>query len=1144
MLNLFKSRLFLAGQGLVALIVLVVVLGRIFHWSTTVQLIAIMAILVLGMVMLIVGYVRANKSASAIQGSIRSQAENQRMSVRPDNQAEIEQLQKDLEDAIERLKHSKLGGGRSGKRALYALPWYMIIGPPAAGKTTAIANSGLTFPIGMDAFRGVGGTRNCDWFFSDSAIFLDTAGRYMTEQEDTEEWNTFLQTLKENRRRQPVNGVLVAISIAELADATPDQIEWHASTIRRRIDDLVARLDVTFPVYLIFTKCDLLRGFTQFFGALSRKEREQILGCTLQRNWEADSGLRELFEREFNSIAGALLNWRNEGLGLAMKRAERHLVYVFPLEFASVKEKLTQFVSMLFQPNPYRDTPAFRGFYFTSGTQEGLPIDRVIRAIADRFGFEPAAFEESEQATETKAYFIKDIFEEVIIPDRYLVSRTSRAAVRKRALKSGIAAGALILLVFFVIGSTQAVVRSSTRLGDVREASVAVSQVEITSSDLTEDDLDALESLRALIGGLETPAVFGWGLDRGSNVLDPAKSLLLDKMRDLVDARLFPRLRNRIVTTIAQRIDATGKDSLEEDTKAFLLLTSYTAVLDTVDGTADFLKHRLRSISAEIPSLSDERLEALLGSFVDGIRDRVVDGFSLDRDLLERATRILREPVNATRLYDKLRRDSEEALGFYSLEEMLPAKARYFESNPTIPKFFTQAEWTSFVEEKISEYSATPVRDAWVPWAVDAPEVDPAEFEEQLTSRYLEDYKNEWDRFLRSVRIKRFRDIREAASSMARLADLDESPILWLLSRVSHETLFPSSTLAAAQDLAGADREPRNVVERYFRSLHRLNVTGAQSGETNPSLIQALNSLRSVADDMDSMVGDGAGSADYAARVLRDQGGVLESARRDVQLALTGQSSAVRDNLFERPIVLSWAAVLTSVQSYLDSIWKDEVYDPYRERLEGKYPLSDGEDAPIRDFEDFFRPNGDVSTFVADELARFLQDNRFQARRWQGFGINLSASTRTALERIQSLQETLYVGDNLRWEFVLAPDLPEKPVSVRALSYYLDIHGISQLYQMTPPVDLSITWPRDPDVTLRVSLTDAELPPRQYRGDWAVFKFLRDAEVVRKSSTEYDLKWDMTRNVKAVYHATVQSSRNPFNDPDIFNIVIPSSLGN
>jgi len=986
------------------LIILVIVLGKYFGWSSQVQLIAIIGILLIGIVMLVIGYVRANKSASAIQNSIHSQAEQQRQGVRPDNQAEIEQLQRDLEDAIERLKHSKLGGGRSGKAALYALPWYMIIGPPAAGKTTAITNSGLNFPIGMEAFRGVGGTRNCDWFFSDSAIFLDTAGRYMTEQDDTEEWNIFLQTLRENRRKQPINGVMVAISINELADATPDQIEWHASTIRRRIDDLVTRLDVTFPIYLIFTKLDLLRGFTQFFGALSRKEREQILGCTLPQKWEEESNLRELFEYEFDQIASALLNWRNESLGLAMKRAERHLVYVFPLEFASLKEKLTQFITMLFQPNPYRDTPSFRGFYFSSGTQEGVPIDRVLSAIAGRFGLEPAAFEESEPVTETKAYFIKDIFEKVIIPDRYLVTQTSRAAVRGRFMKTGIAAVTLILLVLFVIGATQAVVRSSTRLGEVRQASIVASQIELGRVDLTDNDKDTFESLQSLIARLERRASFGWGLDKGTDVRDSARRVLLKKVRTLVSEYVFPRLSDRIArTSRLDFVDARRKDSLRENTKAYLLLTSHTAVLDSVEGNAEFLKDRLRSIASELSFLNDERVGSLIDDYVDGlgdcvsedgVRECIVDGFTADDNLVSRASDRLTDEIDEKSLYEELKRDGERHLGFLSLENLLPAKATYFDTRSTISKFFTLAGWRSFVEEKIDEYSEAPVRDAWVPWAMETPQVAPDEFKKGLTDLYLNDYRDAWEDFLRDVRVKTFRDVKGAATSVEMLADPVESPILFLLAKISSETTFPRSGRSRIADgIEGSDRESQNVVEESFQFLH--NLIDTETGETDASLENARSTLSDLGRAMGDLIDNPTAQASFAERVLSSSGDQLSDYLGKIENAF-GQSSAIQGilvNLFERPIFLAWETVLRSVQTNLNSRWDIEVYRLYRSRLEGKYPLGDGNDVRIRDFEDFFGPSGGtVSQFVDAVLSPFLEDNG-EPRKWRTYGINLSANT-------------------------------------------------------------------------------------------------------------------------------------------------------
>jgi type VI secretion system protein ImpL len=101
---------------------------------------------------------------------------------------------------------AKLGGDE--RRNLYELPWYVIIGPPGSGKTTALVNSGLHFPLaaqlGAGAVRGVGGTRNCDWWFTDQAVLLDTAGRYTTQDShatvDKAAWLGFLDLLKTSAR--------------------------------------------------------------------------------------------------------------------------------------------------------------------------------------------------------------------------------------------------------------------------------------------------------------------------------------------------------------------------------------------------------------------------------------------------------------------------------------------------------------------------------------------------------------------------------------------------------------------------------------------------------------------------------------------------------------------------------------------------------------------------------------------------------------------------------------------------------------------------------------------------------------------------------------------------------------------------------
>jgi type VI secretion system protein ImpL len=77
---------------------------------------------------------------------------------------------------------------RGTRGYLYEQPWYAIIGPPGAGKTTALLNAGLRFPlaaeIGREPLPGVGGTRLCEWMFTEEAVLIDTAGRYTTQDSD------------------------------------------------------------------------------------------------------------------------------------------------------------------------------------------------------------------------------------------------------------------------------------------------------------------------------------------------------------------------------------------------------------------------------------------------------------------------------------------------------------------------------------------------------------------------------------------------------------------------------------------------------------------------------------------------------------------------------------------------------------------------------------------------------------------------------------------------------------------------------------------------------------------------------------------------------------------------------------------------
>ena len=108
---------------------------------------------------------RAKKASEQLGGLLEKQTQAPAINTQQNLKAdEVESLRKRMHEAVQQIKTSKLGE-TSGTAALYELPWYMIIGNPAAGKSTAITNSGMQFPLADNSgkvIHGVGGTRNCE----------------------------------------------------------------------------------------------------------------------------------------------------------------------------------------------------------------------------------------------------------------------------------------------------------------------------------------------------------------------------------------------------------------------------------------------------------------------------------------------------------------------------------------------------------------------------------------------------------------------------------------------------------------------------------------------------------------------------------------------------------------------------------------------------------------------------------------------------------------------------------------------------------------------------------------------------------------------------------------------------------------------
>ena len=496
--------------------------------------------------------IQAARSASALEKAIAAQGAQQALNARPERRAEIQELQKQVQGGIAALKTSKLGGKKGGAAALYSLPWYMIIGPPGAGKTTAIKHSGLVFPFqgaGGGAVRGVGGTRNCDWWFTNEAILLDTAGRYATESDDRDEWMAFLAMLKRYRTRRPINGVLVAINIAELIDANEQQIEAMGKKLRARIDEVMTQLQMVVPVYMLFTKCDLIAGFNEFFGEMRKSDRAQAWGATLKLDMnKANPG--KIFDDEFEGLRKQIHGRALKRLATERNREAREKIYQFPLEFAGVKRNLSELIAATFAINAFQGTPIFRGFYFTSGTQEGRPLDRVLGRMGQAMGIRPPETA-VQQVVESKSYFLHDVFMNIVFPDGSIAARSASEIRRQRLMRVAISASAFSLAVIVAWPGVNSFFNNRELLKTTLERIKEAEAIDWASHDPPAPKLDRLAPLLDRLKEIDgyrkdLPFRLKWGMYQGEVVDGPAVAEYVKVMQTAMVSPVKQKLEARL----------------------------------------------------------------------------------------------------------------------------------------------------------------------------------------------------------------------------------------------------------------------------------------------------------------------------------------------------------------------------------------------------------------------------------------------------------------------------------------------------------------------------------------------------------------------------------------------------------------------
>ncbi len=1087
-------------------------------------------------------------------------------------QMEIEELRDKMNKAIASLKSSELGVHHRGNAALYALPWFMIIGPSAAGKTTLLRNSGLSFPYasGDDIdIRGFGGTRNCDWWFSNEAVLLDTAGRYTTEQDDHEEWLAFLSMLRKHRRRQPLTGAIVAISLSDLLTADIQEREKHVKIIRDRINELTSRLGCIFPIYIVFTKCDLLYGFSSYFADLTPKERDQVWGGWLGH--EADDNISEAFARKMDGLHHRLCEMRLHKLSMVRNMRGKNELFEFPGQFVAAKDRLVEFISSLTKENPYQDTPHFCGIYLTSATQEGTPLQKILGGMRQAFGYVDE--NQSYNLPEPKSFFVKNFFKDVVFPNSNDVSRTRKLGMAHRALKTAsiLASLGLIAACFLVLSTS--LTMNTLLLNKGVDASARLATEAQSKDNGLYEYFQALSQVLSQYRTLlsyekRLPLPLTLGVYEGDKQLPAVRSILLSSFERVFYKSALKDLEIRLANYSQQwsALDLKRQDEIRDAyyqaLKCYLMLSSPERLEQDFAAAVlqDIIRQRLTGYAQErtleetdlqdLSELIDIYLSHML---VEKEHPDYVEPNQLNATLVAGAQNHLKAIPDAGRLYSQMLNMGKQKFPPIHFNDLIVGPGRgLLTSSFKIPFMFTHEGWRKYSQPEIKTLVNVASQGDWVTGSLQSDSADDesladaelaARLEADVRALYFASYVDNWFNLLSEVKVAPFRSLDDGAKKMLLLARND-GPIAELMQLVSENiniTQVGGTVLPDAGSVKTSALVPE--LEAPFHDLRKLTDRG---DKMNTSLLinqylLALTSAQSEVEQMEAAVDVPHESFQRAATILGGNGATVSElykcwlSTNSLLNGIDARTRKVAEALLHEPIKEAWRAIIQQTRVHLQNQWNGLVLVDYQRKISGKFPFaSSGPDASLNDISDFFRPkDGLIWAFTDDQLKPFLrkQRNGWKEKTWLGAGLQFDRSLLRSLRQASGISSGLFRSGQFQPDihFSIYP-MPSKGVRV----VRFETNGQPLIYQNEPQEWKRFRWPgeqnRNNTLIGCIPMGSNTLTELKFSGDWSLFHLLRKARVSEQDN-QYHLSWDMKT---AQGPTTVQLKLRPDRHSNIF----------
>ncbi|MES2011194.1 MAG: type VI secretion system membrane subunit TssM [Pseudomonadota bacterium] len=1036
---------------------------------------------------------------------------------------EVAALNTAIQTALRQLKGMRTGSriGRlfEGRRYLYELPWYMMVGVPGAGKTTALLNAGLQFPIAEQmsaAARARQGTEQTNWWFTNEAVLIDTAGRYTAQESgsaiELAEWKGFLGLLRKHRARAPINGALVTISVADLLRHSAEERVAEAARIRARLAELREELGIQFPIYVLVTKLDQLAGFTEYFQYLTSEGRAQPWGFTLpvagrRRRGQPAVNAAAQCREEMQSLVMRLEAGLDGRLYEEFDLSRRKALYALEDELESLTEPLVAMLEQIFLDSRYDDTERnsmLRGVYFTSATQTAQSVvadaSTLIRQVlrTTKPGAQ-AAEDAGGKATGNRSYFLQDVFNRIIVPESHLVKPNLRWEFRFRLLR--LLGHALALVIFlWLAGALYHSFGHNHNYQDVVQEKTKALAATVTNfykkpqPDTMPEVLAAARDLPAYASlNLADPSV-DWRY--GLYSVPPLLGAATQTHTRLQDNLLVPYLVRRVESVLSTAVDQRDAKQTYDTLRVYLMLH------DKDKFNASDVRSWLQSdwATGNGAEAFGGRVAVLghLDSLLDGSRP-VLSPYAKNEALIRSARDFLDGNTSVERLYDRAKAAMmEEAPQDFTLVRAVGPQAGTVFTRASgeplergIPGLFTYAGYHDLFNARLPEFvGKAQAVDTWVMGRGTGLGAQKKTLESaagkltgndpltrEIRRLYLGEYARHWEEFLGDIRTVTGNNLAFDLEILRNFAAPD-SPLARLGRAAVQETTLsrpvdPEDKSLAEKALSALDkksdkvnaltaraeaRQEREVVDSRFAALREV-VTG-QADAANPGAQAAAG--KPQLDTIAGMV-----NAYYTSLVVANNAlntrNLPPPSEAGAQLRMeAAKLPAPFKSVLADLVVQGTRDVNKGVGDILIAQMDAVIGESCRSAVDGKYPFTPTsmQDVDPEDLARVFATGGVLDDFFQKVLAPHV-DTTISPWRYKLTAPDVPPVAGPSLvpfQRAKEIREVFFRDPGAK-KMAWKVDLKVIELDPEIVELNMDFDGQSQRYVHGPVIPLKVTWP-------------------------------------------------------------------------------------